>query len=201
MYRTGDKPMITTRTAAPADAKALLAIYTPYVEQTAITFEYDVPTLEEFTSRIQTTLRKFPYIIAEEDNEILGYAYASPFKERAAYGWSVETSIYVKQNQRQKGIGRLLYDRLEEILKKQGVLNVNACIGYPQIEDEYLTQDSVRFHEKLGYSMVGTFHKCGYKFGRWYDMVWMEKFIGQHDTSGNQSEVIPFPELENNTPF
>lgn len=196
MYRTGDKPMITTRTAAPADAKALLAIYTPYVEQTAITFEYDVPTLEEFTSRIQTTLRKFPYIIAEEDNEILGYAYASPFKERAAYGWSVETSIYVKQNQRQKGIGRLLYDRLEKILKKQGVLNVNACIGYPQIEDEYLTQDSVRFHEKLGYSMVGTFHKCGYKFGRWYDMVWMEKFIGEHDTSGNQPEVIPFAQLK-----
>ena len=196
MYRTGDKPMITTRTAAPADAKALLAIYTPYVEQTAITFEYDVPTLEEFTSRIQTTLRKFPYIIAEEDNEILGYAYASPFKERAAYGWSVETSIYVKQNQRKKGIGRLLYDRLEEILKKQGVLNVNACIGYPQIEDEYLTQDSVRFHEKLGYSMVGTFHKCGYKFGRWYDMVWMEKFIGEHATSGNQPEVIPFAQLK-----
>lgn len=188
--------MITTRTATPADAKALLTIYTPYVEQTAITFEYDVPTLEEFTSRIQTTLKKFPYIIAEEDNEILGYAYASPFKERAAYGWSVETSIYVKQNQRQKGIGRLLYDRLEGILKKQGILNVNACIGYPQIEDEYLTQDSVRFHEKLGYSMVGTFHKCGYKFGRWYDMVWMEKFIGEHDTSGNQSEVIAFGQLK-----
>lgn len=190
--------MITTRTATPADAKALLAIYTPYVEQTAITFEYDVPTLEEFTSRIQNTLRKFPYIIAEENNQILGYAYASPFKERAAYGWSVETSIYVKQDERQKGIGRLLYDRLEEILKKQGILNVNACIGYPQVEDEYLTQDSVRFHEKLGYSMVGTFHKCGYKFGRWYDMVWMEKFIGEHDTSGNQPEVIAFPELEKN---
>ena len=188
--------MITTRTAAPADAKALLAIYTPYVEQTAITFEYDVPTLEEFKSRIQTTLQKFPYIIAEEDSKILGYAYASPFKERAAYGWSVETSIYVKQDERQKGIGRILYDRLEEILKKQGILNVNACIGYPQIEDEYLTQDSVRFHEKLGYSMVGTFHKCGYKFGRWYDMVWMEKFIGEHDTSGNQPEVIAFTQLK-----
>ena len=182
MYRTGDQPMITTRTAAPADAKALLAIYTPYVEQTAITFEYDVPTLEEFTSRIQNTLRKFPYIIAEENNQILGYAYASPFKERAAYGWSVETSIYVKQDERQKGIGRILYDRLEEILKKQGILNVNACIGYPQIEDEYLTQDSVRFHEKLGYSMVGTFHKCGYKFGRWYDMVWMEKHLSPHES-------------------
>lgn len=189
--------MITTRTATQADAKALLAIYTPYVEQTAITFEYDVPTLEEFTSRIQNTLRKFPYIIAEENNKIVGYAYASPFKERAAYGWSVETSIYVKQDERQKGIGRLLYNRLEEILNKQGILNVNACIGYPQVEDEYLTQDSVRFHEKLGYSMVGTFHKCGYKFGRWYDMVWMEKSIGEHDTSGNQPEVIAFPELEN----
>ena len=128
--------MITTRTAAPADAKALLAIYTPYVEQTAITFEYDVPTLEEFTSRIQNTLRKFPYIIAEENNQILGYAYASPFKERAAYGWSVETSIYVKQDERQKGIGRILYDRLEEILKKKGILNVNACIGYNKIEEE-----------------------------------------------------------------
>ena len=90
------------------------------------------------------------------------------------------------------------YQRLqgEEILKKQGILNVNACIGYPQIEDEYLTQDSVRFHEKLGYSMVGTFHKCGYKFGRWYDMVWMEKFIGEHDTSGNQPEVIAFAQLK-----
>ena len=188
--------MITTRIATTADAKALLAIYTPYVEQTAITFEYDVPTLEEFTSRIQNTLRKFPYIIAEENNRILGYAYASPFKERAAYGWSVETSIYVKQDERQKGIGRILYDRLEEILKKQGILNVNACIGYPQIEDEYLTKDSVRFHEKLGYSMVGTFHKCGYKFGRWYDMVWMEKFIGEHDTEGSPPEVIPFTQLK-----
>ena len=106
--------------------------------------------------------------MAEEDGNIVGYAYVSPFKERAAYDWSVETSIYVDMIQKRKGIGRLLYDRLEEILKKQGILNVNACIGYPQIDDEYLTKDSVYFHEKLGYHMVGTFHQCGYKFGRWY---------------------------------
>lgn len=106
--------------------------------------------------------------MAEEDGNIVGYAYVSPFKERAAYDWSVETSIYVDMIQKRKGIGRLLYDRLEEILKKQGILNVNACIGYPQIDDEYLTKDSVYFHEKLGYHMVGTFHQCGYKFGCWY---------------------------------
>ncbi len=187
--------MITTRIATAADAKALLAIYTPYVEQTAITFEYDVPTLEEFKTRIHNTLQKYPYIVAETDSEIVGYAYASPFKARPAYNWCVETSIYVRQNQRQKGIGRVLYTELEKILKKQGILNVNACIAYPQVEDEYLTQDSVRFHERLGYSMVGTFHKCGYKYGRWYDMVWMEKFIGKHCEKNNQPPVIEYSKL------
>lgn len=78
------------------------------------------------------------------------------------------------------GIGRRLYEELENILKQQGILNVNACIAYPQVKDEYLTKDSVLFHEKLGYTMVGIFHQCGYKFHRWYDMVWMEKFIGEH---------------------
>ena len=87
-----------------------------------------------------------------------------------------------------------LYEELENILKQQGILNVNACIAYPQAEDEYLTKDSVLFHEKLGYTMVGTFHQCGYKFHRWYDMVWMEKFIGEHRE--NQPDIIPFPELK-----
>lgn len=184
--------MILIRTATEDDAEELLAIYAPYVEQTAITFEYDVPSEDEFRKRISHTLEKYPYLVAEENGKIAGYAYVSPFKERAAYDWSVETSIYVDMAQKRKGIGRLLYDRLEEILKKQGILNVNACIGYPQIDDEYLTKDSVHFHERLGYHMVGTFHQCGYKFGRWYDMVWMEKFIGEHSTQGNQPDVIPF---------
>ena len=143
--------MISIRTATEDDAEELLAIYAPYVKQTAITFEYDVPSKKDFKSRISHTLEKYPYLVAEEDGKIVGYAYVSPFKERAAYDWSVETSIYVDMIQKRKGIGRLLYDRLEEILKKQGILNVNACIGYPQIDDEYLTKDSVYFHEKLGY--------------------------------------------------
>ena len=185
--------MISIRTATEDDAEELLAIYAPYVKQTTITFEYDVPSKKDFKSRISHTLEKYPYLVAEEDGKIVGYAYVSPFKERAAYDWSVETSIYVDMIQKRKGIGRLLYDRLEEILKKQGILNVNACIGYPQIEDENLTKDSVYFHEKLGYHMVGTFHQCGYKFGRWYDMVWMEKFIGEH--TKNQAPVILYKDI------
>ena len=174
---------LSIRTASAEDAAGLLEIYRPYVEHTAITFE----------ERITNTLKRYPYLVAEKDHEMVGYAYVSPFKERAAYDWSVETSIYVRKEAKQQGIGRRLYDRLEQILRQQGILNANACIAYPQIEDEYLTKDSVRFHEKLGYEMVGTFHQCGYKFGRWYDMVWMEKMIGEH--RNDQPAMIPFPEI------
>lgn len=184
--------MTSIRIATEADAAALLQIYAPYVENTAITFEYEVPTEQEFAERIKHTLEKYPYIVALEDKKIVGYAYAGPFKERAAYDWAVETSIYVDMEYKRNGIGRLLYEKLEELLCEQGILNVNACIGYPEVEDEYLTWDSVYFHEKQGYQMVGRFHKCGYKFGRWYDMVWMEKFIGEHCEDGAQPPVRKF---------
>ena len=173
---------ILIRPASPADAQALLAIYTPYVVQTAITFEYDVPTPAEFTARIASTLEKYPYLAAEQDGVPVGYAYAGTFHERAAYDWSVETSIYVEQHQKRKGIGRLLHNALEQELQRRHFLNMNACIACPAEEsDPYLTRDSIRFHEALGYRMVGKFHQCGYKFGRWYHMVWMEKQIGGHD--------------------
>ena len=186
---------MTIRVAQEQDAEELLSIYEGYVRNTAITFEYDVPSVEEFRRRIRCTLEKYPYLVAVEDGKIIGYTYAGVFHERAAYDWSVETSIYVSQDHRQQGVGRMLYEALEENLKKQGILNVNACIACPQVEDEYLTKDSVRFHGKLGYKMVGTFHKCGCKFNRWYDMVWMEKFIGEHTT--DQMPVIPFGKLHN----
>lgn len=185
---------LNIRTASEKDAAGLLEIYRPYVEHTAITFEYDVPTIEEFAKRITHTLKQYPYLVAEMDGRMIGYAYVSPFKERAAYDWAVETSIYVQKEAKRQGIGRRLYDRLEQLLQQQGILNVNACIAYPQAEDEYLTKDSVHFHEKLGYEMVGTFHQCGYKFGRWYDMVWMEKMIGKHKK--DQPAIVPFPELD-----
>lgn len=174
------KDNIIIRFATTKDAGALLKIYEPYVRQTAITFEYEVPSLEDFTGRIENVLEKYPYLVAEENGNIVGYAYVSPFKTRAAYDWAVETSVYVDMEHKRKGIGKYLYEVLEEILKKQGILNVNACIAYPVTEDEYLTMDSVKFHEKSGYTLVGRFHECGYKFHKWYDMVWMEKMIGEH---------------------
>lgn len=166
--------------AKPENAGELLEIYRPYVENTAVSFEYTVPTVEEFRERIISTLQRFPYLIAVQEGEILGYAYCSPFKTREAYNWCVETSIYVKTDKRQSGVGRKLYEKLEEILQKQGILNVNACIAKPVGEDPYLTADSINFHEKMGYKTVAEFHSCGYKFNRWYDMIWMEKMIGEH---------------------
>ena len=171
---------ITIRTAILSDAQALLNIYAPYVEYTAITFEYDVPSVEEFASRIKNTLQKYPYLVAEKNGRLLGYAYASPFHERPAYDWAVETSIYVDQNIKHQGIGRRLHDALEDALRSQGILNMNACIAYPPEEDEYLDKNSVEFHTHMGYRLVGEFYKCGYKFHRWYNMVWMEKLIGNH---------------------
>ena len=185
---------IKVRTATVKDAEAILDIYTPYVLTTAITFEYEVPTIEAFRDRIRNVLKRYPYLVAETSGEIVGYAYAGAFKGRAAYDWAVETSIYVNRTQKRMGIGKKLYDKLEEALKKQGILNMEACIGYPETDDEHLTKDSVRFHEKLGYRMVGEFYQCGYKFNRWYNMVWMEKLIGEHQK--NQPPIYSYSEIQ-----
>lgn len=183
--------------AAIADADEILQIYAPYVKKTAITFEYDVPSLEVFRTRMENTLKKYPYIVAEKDGEILGYAYTGAFVGRAAYDWSAEVTIYVRENKRKIGIGRKLYNAIEEISKAQNITNLNACIGCPETEDEYLTKNSVKFHAHLGYDMIGEFHKCGYKFGRWYNMVWMEKIIGAH--SAVPDPVVCFPDLSMET--
>lgn len=181
------------RPATENDAEALLNIYSYYVLNTAITFEYEVPSLEEFKNRIRTISAKYPYLVAEIDGTIAGYAYAGTFKPRAAYGWSVETTVYTDKNAHKKGLGRALYEKLEEYLKKMNITNANACITYTETEDEYLTHGSPAFHEKMGYRLVGKFNKCGYKFNRWYDMIWMEKIIGEHKK--NQPAVIPFKDL------
>jgi len=184
------------RTATVADAPAILEIYRPYVEGTAITFETATPALEEFERRIARTLEKFPWIVLEDEGgRVVGYAYAGTFKGRAAYDWSVETSIYLDRNIRGRGLGRMLYDELESILARMGIRNLNACIACTsRPDDPYLTEGSVRFHEKLGYAVVGTFHNCGFKLGGWYDMMWMEKPIGPHD--GEPAPVVWFPQLQ-----
>lgn len=179
------------RIATPDDAAALLAIYKPYVENTTITFEYDVPSLEDFTGRITYTLERYPYLVALLDGEPVAYAYAGAFKSRAAYDWAVELSVYVKDGVHGHGIGKALYAALERILRQQHVTNLNACITYPG-------EGSVQFHEKLGYTTVAHFHKCGYKFGKWLDMIWMEKFLSPH--ADNPAPFLPFSELRQSDP-
>jgi len=174
---------IILRSASTEDAESILKIYSHYVKNTAISFEYEVPTLDEFKERIAHTLEKYPYLVAEQDGTIIGYAYGSQFHERAAYSWCAEVSIYVDVNARKCGVGRMLYEVLEQALKEQGILNLYACIAYTDAEDEYLNNNSAQFHAHLGYTEIGRFHKCGYKFNRWYDMIWMEKLIGEHKTT------------------
>lgn len=192
-----EKEEIQIRKASVSDAEELLDIYAPYVEKTAISFEWDVPSVSEFRRRIENTLKKYPYLVAEKDGEILGYAYTGAFVGRAAYDWAAEVSIYVKEDKRKTGVGRRLYQALEAVSQAQNILNLNACIGYPDEDDEHLTKNSVQFHGHLGYEMVGKFHKCGYKFGRWYHMVWMEKIIGTHEDV--PAPVIPFSQIGEET--
>lgn len=185
---------IIIRTANAQDAADILQIYAPYVQNTAISFEYEIPTLAEFRERIVNTLRRYPYIVAEQDGEIIGYAYMGAFSARAAYNWAAEVTVYLKDGKRKMGLGGKLYTKLETIAKAQNIISLKACIAYPEIEDEYLTQNSVQFHAHLGYAIVGRFRKCGYKFARWYDVLWMEKLIGVH--SENPLPLIPFAELD-----
>lgn len=156
------------RPATAADLPRILEIYAPYVEYTAISFEYTVPTLEEFTGRFLSITAQFPWLVWEENGKVLGYAYGSLPFERAAYQWSAEASIYLCPEARGRGIGKSLYAALEEILKRQGYRKVYAIITTAN-------EASVAFHKAVGYRHTATFPDCGYKFGQWYGTVWLEK--------------------------
>lgn len=186
---------VSLRVAAPEDARSLLSIYAPYVEETAISFENDVPTVEEFRRRIEDTLRFYPYLVAvDEAGDILGYACTHTFIPRAAYDHCAETTIYLRRDRRGSGLGKLLYRALEELSRAQNLRNLYACIGEPIVPDEYLTDNSIRFHEHLGFRRIGVFERCGYKFGRFYNMVWAEKLLSGPDEP--VKPVLPFPALE-----
>lgn len=185
---------ITIRIATPQDAAAIRSVYAPYVTDTAIAFEYDVPSEEDFRERIRKTLETHPYLVAEKNGKVVGYAYAGNYIWRAAYDYCAEATIYLDRNERRQGIGRALYEALEEALKAQGIITIYACIAYPDEEDPYLNKTSVHFHSRMGYRLIGTFAKCGYKFERWYDMVWMEKNIGKHQSP--MPPVHTFPKIE-----
>ena len=178
---------IIIRPVTAADAAELVSIYAPYVTGTSVTYEYDVPTVEEFRGRIENITKNYPCLAAVEDGVILGYAYASAFHPRAAFRWSAEATVYLRKEAHGRGIGRMLYEALEEILRKQNVLTVIALIADPNPE-------SVAFHEKLGYRVAGRLTNCAYKQEMWRGMFYLEKFLGEHE--GEPKPFIPYPEIE-----
>lgn len=183
--------MIVVRNASLEDAERILEIYDYYVKNTAITFEYDTPSLHEFQKRMEKTMQRYPYLVILKDGRMEGYAYAGAFVGRAAYDWSCEITVYLDHQAQKCGMGRIIYEALEKALREMGIRNLYACIGYPESDDEYLTTNSADFHAHLGFVKVGKFYKCGYKFGHWYDMIWMEKIIGEH--VAQCAPITPYP--------
>lgn len=159
---------MAVRRATQKDIEAILAIYGPYVEKTAVSFEYSVPTTEEFTERFLRITKQFPFFVWEEEGKILGYAYADAPFERAAYAWCAEPSVYLHPDARGRGIGSKLYEALEEALKAQGYTVLYAIIT---TENEA----SLAFHKALGYRRLADFPDCGFKLGSWHGVTWMEK--------------------------
>jgi len=156
------------RPASEQDLPQILDIYAPYVENTTVTFEYDVPCSRSFLQRFYEITAQFPWLVWEEDGMILGYAYAAAPYSRAAFSWCAEPSIYLRPEARGRGIGKKLYAVLEAILEKQGYQVLYALITSENT-------DSIVFHRKMDYEQKVDFPDCGYKFGRWLGLVWMEK--------------------------
>jgi len=179
--------MMKIRLATPDDAESILKIYAPFIRDTAITFETEVPSAEDFSRRIERVLERYPYLVSIVDGEIVGYAYASRLRERAAYEYSVELSVYILPRYHGAGIARKLYDCLFALLREQGY--VNSCAGYSEPNEK-----SARFHKKYGFTPVGTYHGVGYKFGRWVDVTWTERAIREPgDPPGEVRTVRELP--------
>ena len=156
------------RIATETDVPAILSIYAPYILTTTASFEYEVPSEEAFSRRFENITTQFPWLVWEEDGRILGYAYASPPYTRAAYAWCAEPSIYLRPEAQGRGIAARLYAALEKILAYQGYQ-----VLYALITEENLP--SQRFHQRQGYAFSVMFPNCGFKFGRWLGLIWMEK--------------------------
>lgn len=180
---------IKFRLAQLSDAEDLLKIYAPYVKNTDITYEYEVPSIDEFKQRMENVLSKFPYIVAMVDDKIAGYVYASTFRQRVAYNWGLETSIYIMEQFQGNHLGEKLYKILEAILQKQNITNLYASITYPNPQ-------SIMFHTKMGYKKIAHFTKCGYKAGKWLDMIFMEKMINKHCVPAKN--IIYLPDMPKN---
>ncbi|SBW09701.1 GCN5-related N-acetyltransferase [uncultured delta proteobacterium] len=168
-----DRAIRFVRPGDARDAAGILAIYAPFVRDTPVTFEYTVPSIEEFTKRIEGIASVYPYLVCERDGEILAYAYASRHMERAAYAWDVQTSVYAAPDARGTGVARALYASLFRLLEELGYCNAYAVIAVPNPRSE-------RFHASFGFVPAGVHHKSGYKGGAWHDVAWMEKTLAPH---------------------
>lgn len=167
--------MTAIRFATPQDAEGMLDIYAPYVRETAITFEYEVPDHEEFRGRVEKVLTRYPWLAAEEDGFLLGYAYAGQYRSRAAFQWDAEGSIYLRPQAQGTGLAAPLYRCLMELLTVQGVRNLYGCITHPNPASE-------AFHRKMGFIDLAVFPKAGYKLGEWRDVLWNYRPLGEkHD--------------------
>jgi phosphinothricin acetyltransferase len=157
------------------DSEDILKIYGPFISDTVISFETEIPSVLDFSRRIENIVKKYPFIIYEIDNNIVGYTYASQHRERAAYAFDVDVSIYVLSEYHGLGIAYKLYECLFILLKKLGYKNAYAAYTEPNIK-------SMKFHQKFNFKKIGTHHKTGYKFGQWHDVTWVEKTIDKHET-------------------
>lgn len=167
------------RFATADDSTDLLRIYNQYID-TTITFEYVLPTEEEFAKRISDVSKNYPYLICEENGEVVGYAYAHRHMVREAYQWNAELTIYLDKSYRSKGLGKKMYNILIEILKLQGIKTVYSSVTVSN-------EKSKKLHESLGFSSIGIYQNAGYKCGKWNDVQWFEKSIGSYDL-----EPVPF---------
>ena len=179
--------MYQVRLANPGDAVGILEIYAPYVRDTSITFETEVPSVERFSDRIATYLREWPWLVAETDGQIAGYAYASRYRERVAYQWSVECSVYIHDDHLRAGLARALYTALFALLKRQGYRNVYAVINLPN-------DRSVALHESMGFRWFATYEQVGYKLGKWKKVGWWRLVINEFGEE--PGPVVPFSEFD-----
>ena len=180
-------PSKKIRLVQETDNARILEIYRPFVEETAISFEHQIPTQQEFTERIRKVALEYPYLVYLFDENIVGYAYAHRHMERAAYQWNATLSVYVDKGFQRQGIGRRLYACLMDILKLQNIHNVYGIVKTPNANSEKL-------HESFGFERIGIFHKTGYKHGAWHNVTWFEKSLCEHEP--NPRPFISFGEVD-----
>ncbi|WP_139650538.1 GNAT family N-acetyltransferase [Raoultibacter phocaeensis] len=185
MSRTPEN--VRLRPACIEDARAILALYAPYVEDSPITFETEVPPLASFEARMADIVHQYPYLVAERSGAIVGYAYAHPIGERAAYAWNAELSVYLGPSSKGAGLGRALSTAVLDLLAIQGIRNVFSLITVPN-------EASVGLHEALGFNLMGVQRQAGFKCGAWHDVAWYQKQIGSF--SGEPAPIVPFPALD-----